>query len=323
MLIVIGVIIILLSLLIVGLNMAAKAAQKAHTHSLMTSLAQGLVRFKDDVGYYPPVLNADRVLLEGPLPGSSSYDEDIQDWYSWTSLAEYLIGYGSHREDGYGYDGNLPPIFDWDQEQPPTGIRHPRADGVWGATAFTGLVADRMRDSGGNYGSETAPHPFDQGKVYGPYLELEDRDLLGCLVLVAGEYVVRFQGEAGYDEDAPKVITDYWGEPIYYFRRNYPPGALAQSYRAMDYDLDGRPDPVRTLSDVFCLRPYELDIGADVDSAQITADDSGDRTTTYRLESAEFALFSRGADQVFDPLSRRDPDNSDEPNRDNIVEVGP
>lgn len=332
MLIVIGVIIILLSLLIVGLNMAAKAAQRAHTQSLMTSLAQGLVRFKDDIGYYPPVLNADRVLLEGPLPGSPSYDDEIQDWYSWTSLAEYLIGYGDHYEDGYGETGRGDP-WDWSCqppvdpppcESPITGIRHPRADGVWGATAFTGIVADRMKDGSGFIGTETAPHPFDQGKVYGPYLELEDRDLLGCLVLVSGEYVVRFQGEAGYDEDAPKVITDYWGERIYYFRRNYPPGALTQSYRAgVDYYGDPEPDPAPTLSDVFCLRPYDLDIGAGVDSALVMADDSGDRSTTYRLESGEFALFSRGADRVVDRLSRRDPGNADEPNRDNIVEVGP
>jgi hypothetical protein len=313
MLIVIGVIIILLSLLIVGLNMAAKAAQRAHTQSLMNSIAQGLVRFKDDIGYYPPVLYPNRALYENP--------DDIQEWYSYTTLAEYLIGYGPHREDGYGYDPGLPPNFDWDGEQPPTGIRHPRADGVWGATmgAGTGIVADRMRDASGNYGSEQVFSSFDQGKVYGPYIELQDEDVVGALVEVQPDvYEVRFPGEAGYDEDLPKAIADYWGEPIAFYRRPYPPGALTQSYRAIDYDLDGEPDSVPTLSNVFCLRPFAVEVGAEADT--VLTDGSGDTTTSFRLESAEFAVLSKGPDRGVDRAYRRDPD---ELNRDNIVEVGP
>jgi type II secretory pathway pseudopilin PulG len=316
MLIVIGVIIILLSLLIVALNMAAKAAQRAHTQSLMTAIAQGLVRFKDDIGYHPPVLvgNSDtddaqylRKLWEGPIPGSSSYNEDIQDWYSWTSLAEYLIGYDEGRYDGYG-DGPSTVYPGSEDELPPTGIRHPGPDGVWGA-GRDGLLIDR---------DPVPPSSGGPARVYGPYLQLEDASLLGALVQEAGEWVVRFPGEAAYDEDAPKVITDYWGEPISYYRRNYPPGALTQSYRPIDYNDDGVPDRVPTLSDVFCLRSFAVDVGAAADST--IPDESGDTTTVYRLESAEFALLSLGPDRDAHREYRRDPE---ELNRDNIVEVGP
>jgi len=309
MLIVIGVIIILLSLLIVGLNLAAKTAQKAHTQSLMTSMAQALVRFKDDIGYYPPVLNAQRELIEGPVPGLNSYRTLVQDWYSFTSPAEYLIGYDEGRYDGYGEGPNSPASAG---EMPPTGIRHPGPDGVWGAGP-NAILQDR---------DPVPPASGGTAHVYGPYLELDNERLLGSLFEVQpGEYELRFPGEAGYDEDAPKVIADYWGEPIYYYRRVYLAGTLSQSYRPVVSPGGGAPAQVPTLSDVFCLRAYEILPGGAANGD--LADESDDTTTTVRLESAEFALFSKGPDRVFDAQSRRDPGKADEPNRDNIVEVGP
>jgi type II secretory pathway pseudopilin PulG len=309
MLIVIGVIIILLSLLIVGLNLAAKMAQKAHTQSLMTSMAQALVRFKDDIGYYPPVLNADRAMREIPVPGLNLYRTRVQEWYSFTSPAEYLIGYDEGRYDGYGEGPNSPASAG---EMPPTGIRHPGPDGVWGAGRPDAILQDR---------DPVPPASGGTAQVYGPYLELDNERLLGSrLEVQPGQYELRFPGEPGYDEDAPKVIADYWGEPVYYFRRVHLVGALTQSYRPVVAPGEP-PAPVPTLSDVFCLRPYEILPGGAANGD--LADESDDTTTTVRLESAEFALFSKGPDRVFDAQSRRDPEKADEPNRDNIVEVGP
>ncbi|MFB3139056.1 MAG: type II secretion system protein, partial [Phycisphaerales bacterium] len=54
LLIVIAVIIVLLSIVIVAVNAATRTAQSASTLTLMNSMKQALVRFKADIGYYPP-----------------------------------------------------------------------------------------------------------------------------------------------------------------------------------------------------------------------------------------------------------------------------
>lgn len=301
MLVVIAVIIVLLSLLFVALNIAGRTAQSARTQALMQSISQSLVQFKTDVGYLPPVLDNDREYVEllgnDRLPGTN---DDVKahtpNYRSVTSLADYLIGYGPGSMDGYGYAAQ--------NESPATGIRTPGADGVWGATT----------SASGNR------NPPLEGKVYGPYLELGDERLLGSLT-ASGR--VAFPGEGDYDPDAPKVIADYWGEPIYYFRQPSPPGVLGQSFRGgIDYNRNGTIDASDrpTLSDVFYLRPYELDPGAATDRIGVPDETGVDTTTSYTLEAAEFAIFSAGPDRAFDPDYRVDPDLL---NADNIVEVGP
>lgn len=310
MLIVIAIIILLLSLLIVGLNRATKSAQSARTQGLLTAISQGLVQFEGDVGYYPPVLDADRELLYGPDIdlSDSAYSSAAQDWYSLTSLAEYLVGYGDRPQDGYGRVATPGILI---SEEPFTGIRHPGPDGVWGAG--TGSIA--MRD------------PINDGKVFGPYLELDDDRLLASID-DAGQ--ISLPGEAGYDAEDPKVILDFWGEPIQYFRRNYPPGGITQSYRATDRDLDGAPDAAPTLSDVIRLRPFDIPPGRAKDTRFGDHSAASDPTTTYELDSAEFALFSSGPDRAYEKLVRADlpgydgdPEEGDELNRDNLVEAGP
>ena len=61
MLIVIAVIVVLLSLLITGLNIATRASQSANSRVLMQSIRQSIIRFRDDIGYYPPVLDGERL----------------------------------------------------------------------------------------------------------------------------------------------------------------------------------------------------------------------------------------------------------------------
>ncbi|MCH6550841.1 MAG: type II secretion system protein, partial [Planctomycetes bacterium] len=153
LLIVVAMIIVLLSMLIVAVNAANRTSQRANTRFLMNSLKQALVSFKDDVGYYPPVLDDDRNLMEAPPPTPpSDYESEVQNWFSRTSLADYLIGYGPEKEDGYGRLN--------DQTQPAPGIRHPGPDGVWMATV----------NGNGSLGSRNLGSGESFGKVYGPYL---------------------------------------------------------------------------------------------------------------------------------------------------------
>jgi hypothetical protein len=170
------------------------------------------------------------------------------------------------------------------------------------------------------------------GQVYGPYLDLKDeRMLAGVKAVEGGESLydsqgylkVVFPGENGYDPNNPKVLVDYWGNPIRYYRRLYSPGDLRSPYRRMDLSLA---EP--TLSDVFLLRPFAVDPGNAIDGP--IGDFGGDTTTTTSLNSAEFALFSAGPDRFFNPdLRYDDPDDpgndrgTDLFNEDNIVELGP
>jgi type II secretory pathway pseudopilin PulG len=358
LLIVIAIIIMLMGILIVAINAATRTAQGANTRSLMASLKQGLARFRGDFGYLPPVLgdpsptvltaedhdlrklfdprgsdlqwdagSGDDILPEGPDETlNGDYAANVQEWYSVTTLTDYLLGYGHHYQDGYGYVPPDPGPESWLDEKPPLGIRTPGQDGVWGATVYgaaDGALADRMQGASDN---------LDIGQVYGPYVDLKDERMLASVKAVEGTeplydaqgYLkVVFPGENGYDADNPKVFVDYWGNPIRYYRRLYAPGDLRSPYRRLDRT---RPEP--TLSDVFLLRPFRVDPGNAIDAP--FADAGGDTTTTAALNSAEFALFSAGPDRFFNPdLRYDDPDDpgntrgTDLFNEDNIVELGP
>ncbi len=308
----VAMIIVLLSILIVAVNAANRTSQRANTRFLMNSLQQGLVSFKDDVGYYPPVLDDHRDLLDvPPPPPASGYELEVQDWFSQTSLADYLIGYGDDQQDGYG-------AID-DTTKPAPGIRHPGTDGVWMATVNGGADGTlEFRNLG-------AGNPF--GKVYGPFLELKEKRLLASTdgkTDSFGILNVFFPGDRDYNEDDPKVIVDYWSRPIRYYRRPYPPGALNASYRL----VAGVIDPVPTLAEVFLLRPFTMKPGTEADS--YLGDAAGDTSVTLALKTAEFALFSSGPDRALNAELRYDDRNNPAnvletsfSNQDNIVELGP
>ena len=338
LLIVTAMIILLLSILVVAVNRASRTSQITNTRALMNAIGQSLERFKEDVGYYPPVLgdltptefdpvNHDfrklfdprgEDLIEGTpddiLPNSPDYAVNVQQWYSYTSLAEYLLGYGEGRQDGYGAGPNSPS---YDLETPPIGIRDPGTDAVWGATL------------GGGGGTLSERSPPLEGKRIGPYLQLKDERLLAS---TNGDFdqddnlIVFFAGEGGYDPNHPKVITDYWGRPIRYYRTVYKPGAIKYPFRA-----PGLGGFTPTLADVFVLRPWEVKSGAESDSTIL--DFLDDPTASYELKTAAFALFSPGPDRSQDATTRFDAfDNPDVDgdgdgisgeNEDNIVEVGP
>lgn len=318
----------------------------ADTTSRLTSLKMATIRFRDDIGYLPAVLDMNRHLStfpEFPTLNAGSpqtqYRYTNQAWYSITSPAEFLLGYGNRIEDGYGrVPGSLQPDPDF-TEVPRFGIRHPSMDGVWRATdifAVTGLglLSDRQ--------------PSDRGKLYGPYLNTTDDQMYGRIAFdgvdpkvdpITGQIKVFYPGDPDYDINQPMVIVDSWGAPIRFYRTIYPSptdpdapetGISRVFPQSTVYD---RPK----LSDFFVLRPFNFKPENVIDG---TLPDfrngvdvqGGDTSTSFELQTGEFAYFSSGPDLQSNDYIRADvlgidgntgDAATDEVNEDNIVEIGP
>ena len=348
LLVTISIIVILISMLTLALTEARTAAQIAETNNRLITLKKATIRFKDDIGYYPAVLNNNRHLAYIPdFPGTSNntpqqeYRGQVQDWYSITSPAEYLIGYGNQLQDGYG---RVTGSTIGESEVPGFGIRHPGLDGVWrgtdvfaldGQSSGQGLIEDR--------------DPSVRGKLYGPYLELEDSQMFGRIAFdldgnviedpVTGELKVFYPGDADYDTDNPMVIVDVWGSPIRYYRSIYPqhnePTMPKTGIAKMfpQSNLYDRP----TMSDYFVLRPFDFSPEHVVDASfgDFSEGDTsltGDTSTSIDLQAGQFAYFSAGPDKqannnlradVLGVLGNTGEDATDEVNKDNIVEICP
>lgn len=314
LLITVAIIVLLLSLLIVSVSYARRTAQVTGTRSLMASIARALVQFEKDHGYFPPVLREfnggtePRAYSPPPnLPSATNpllgaYRLSMQSWYSVVSLPEFLLG---NADGGPGLG---------------RGIYAPGPDGVWGgATDWDGggwSVADRR--------------PATRGPVFGPYLEIPSARMLGSFAGydADGRPLAALPGEAAYDETAPRVIVDVWGSPLQYFRRLFPPGAPGATWGAgTDNNADGTIndlDAQPRLSDIFRLRPWSVSSSETV-TARVPDFLNNDTTTSRRLESASFAIFSPGPDRLYSSNRRRDdlPAGGPGYNEDNIVEVGP
>ena len=294
-----------------------------------------------------------RDLLAPPFGSSNSgalqnddYRE-LQGYFSLTSLPEYLLGYGDRRFDGYGFVATdsqpIPPLTTSNdpgspgyqqgyKEYPSLGFRSPGLDGFWNATLNPRFASggndpnlrgvgfpDRNPDdlgvasfTGGNLTSMP-------GRVYGPYLDVSDPSVLGevrelSIVDQGGNGVqqvwerVLLPGDGDYGQGVPpKVFLDYWGNPIRFYAR--PP---------RDLRSPGVLDDRYTLADVVALRPQSFAEGSTNESAW--ADANGDTSTSRSLISAEYALFTPGADGRSDDERRIDPEDY---NIDNLMEVGP
>jgi len=192
------------------------------------------------------------------------------------------------------------------------------------------------------------------GKSYGPYIEIENEQMLGRIVLdsngnamvdpITKEPAVFYPGDPEYDLESPMVLVDSWGSPIRYYRRVYP---FRNQLRPPDAGINrmtesgiarvfpptaeyGRP----TLSDYIVLRPFnftENHVVASLDDYSVPGSE-GDRATSQVLQTGTFAYFSPGADlqlnqriraDIFGLLGNSDDDATEEYNADNIVEVGP
>jgi type II secretory pathway pseudopilin PulG len=340
LLVVIAVVIILIGILLVALQAATRASQRANTGALLQAIQKGMIEFKDVVGYLPPVLgpedlspgavaDLDEFRSYRPPPSATDdlsvtqdeYADAIQDWYSYTSIAEYLIGYGPEDEDGADR----------------AGLRSPQADGYWGVASSVGDLAECAGTGPGTLaarrcflGQSSLSTSLRNGKIFGPFLELRDERLLGAINGVddQDEPIIVFPGEAGYNDALPKVVVDYWGKPIRYFRTLYRQGSLNLPYRGFEIDPNsGQQVPMKdppTLADVFILRPWEVPVGAGATS--VYQDAVGDTTTSNELKHAQFALFSSGQDRQLHDDVRRDTQPDPGPfsggfNEDNLIEV--
>jgi len=359
LLVTISIIVVLVSTLALALSSARTAAQVAETQSRLTALKNATMRFKDDVGYYPAVLDTRRnvksfPVFPGPITGAPQgmYRYQAQDWYSISSPAEFFVGYGDREQDGYGKitDINDPDYAAALEEMPRFGIRHPSMDGVWRATD----VWARAGSTG--QGLMTERVPSTRGELIGPYLEIENDQMYGRLIPdadgnpmvdpITGQTKVFYPGDPELEpysaverQALTMVIVDTWGSPIRYYRPRYPVSSdpnlpltgISRVYpQSNNFD---RP----TLSDYIVLRPYDFQPDKVIDGTisdfmngiDIT---SGDRSTTIELQAGQFAYFSAGPDKQSNDYIRADiyglPGNLDanatqEVNEDNIVEIGP
>ena len=331
LLVVLAIIALLVGLLIVAVGGARSTAMSATTQARMGAMAQAVARFEADTGYLPPLLDNDRAGLDGleltNRPGSDgpAYLERMQGWYSYTSPAEYLLGYGTSLQDGH--DG--------------LGLRRPGEDGFWDAARVNGVAQlDGRRPP---QGPASAAFSQSRGAVLGPYLEINDEQMIGALGGDAsgwdgsidpatGQPHVFFPGDMKYDSEAPKVIVDAWGTPIRYYRINHPAGNPAGRHgagyvppghegTAPSYTPDWTWTP--SLSEYIALRPYDIapddavtwmfhDEGGTawgdflpVGSGS-NGDPFGDPTTTGMLMTGRFAFFSAGKDRRVYPWARVD-----------------
>ena len=345
LLVVIAIVVLLLGTLFVAINAASKRAQVAKTQFLMNTISSGLAQFNTDFGYLPPVLGRkdgsapasgfarDVVRLNDAVVNGPNGIAQQQNWYSYTTLADYLLGYGHRGEDGYGIQrvngaasGQISePGF---KEAPPFGIRSPGADGCWGAidAPQPNLVNFKGYYRARNPGRAALPPPVTgtgwnaqvvEGRVYGPYIDQIDERLLGGLTGfdASGRPIILTRDQIGttpnaVDFDArPKCILDYWGEPIAYYRTPYGGDDLRSNVPAPD---GGYLD----LGDVFCLREWEIDSSEQSAGA---VDANGDNSSSASMKGAVFALLSRGGDRAYDRTVRRD---ASEFNKDNVVQAG-
>ncbi len=333
LLVALGIVAVLAALTVVAVNVARGQARKAQAVSLMQSLVQGTVSFEQDHGFHPPLLDGGRneILLPDPVLRASSPDdwrEEIYDRHSVTSAAEYLLGYGTWVEDGFGFDPDENFGGDADDAEVPTlGIRSPGAGGFWGAPDVDGdgveLAERRLSLSGNDGGVARRPENGFPSRVYGPYLDLRGDDAVGVTDGTqdpeTGQYRVLFPGDPGYDDTLPRVIADPWGNAIQYMRLPYATGAPGVRLGPGDYDGDGVADGAPSLSDWVRLRPWDMEVGEAVDGIP---DASGSTTTSPVLQSGRFAYFSPGPDGIYAPRSNDVRIDETESNRDNLVEVG-
>ena len=339
LLVVVGIIVTLVGLLIVAVSRSAKASQEASTRSLMATVSRGLTQFRTDLGYLPPVLGYPssgpssegtvgylRDLVLPPTSSASPSSQQVavlQSYYSMTSMIEYLLGPGGRDQDGFGAVGIPLGGTAGMKEMPPVGIRSPLKDGVWGAfsnprTGSTGALGNFSRRNlpQGN-GANTSTLPNVSGRSLGPYLELKDGSLLGAIVGSdsSGLPIVARAGDNNWRSDAPKVLLDYYGQPIRYYRRGYSDGD-PRRVGGKQVGGGGGVGIGWDLSDIFVLRPQRFAPNTEVDGLP---DGNGDSTTSRLLQMSDFALFSSGPDQLANFGVRADAAGL---NADNVVEVG-
>jgi len=287
-----------------------------------------------------------------------NYRSQIQGWYSITTPADFFLGYGDQIDDGFGrVAGADSTHLSWG-EMPRMGIRHPGIDGVWRGTDIhldidpfatpsgNGLRVDR-RTQASVFGEAQA-----SGKIFGPYLDVNNDQMLGRILVnqqtgvaeldpVTNTIKVYYPGEPGYDIDQPMVVVDSWGTPFRYYRPLYPfvepniDGDLRMQIGVSKSYPPSNSYIMPTLSDYIVLRPFDFPTDKVIDGFFRDFRDgnvvTGDTSTSIELQTGQFAYFSSGPDKKTNDLIRADVAGlpgqmdleTDEFNKDNMIEVGP
>ena len=362
LLVTITLIVILVSAMVLGMNSARTAAQIAETTSRLMALKQATVWFKEEIGYLPPVLDDQRNLMSVGIAGDplqfpplatsgneENYRSQIQGWYSITSPADFFLGYGNQNDDGFGRVGVDSAHPSWG-EMPRMGIRHPGIDGVWRGTDIH-LYIDPLATPSGN-GLRVDRRTQASGKIFGPYLDVNNDQMLGRILLnqqtgeaeldpVTNTIKVYYPGEPGYDIDQPMVVVDSWGTPFRYYRPLYPfvepniDGDLRMQIGVSKSYPPSNSYIMPTLSDHIVLRPFDFPSDKVIDGFFPDFRDgnvvTGDTSTSIELQTGQFAYVSSGPDKKTNDWIRADVAGlpgqmnleTDEFNKDNMVEVGP
>lgn len=248
LLVVVGVIVTLLAIGLTAGNAALTSAKRSATERLLQTVSQGLDQFKADHGYYPPLLNPDPAgtelgaLVSESLPDAfsgSSQDPVLRANYrSDLSLTAYLIGVGDLNEDDREeYAANQPNLDDGVNGP---GLRAPGPDKSWGGA--------RERAQGPQTQASDPPLPPQDGRVYGPYVNLANTKALKRLA-VADE-----TADSLHHLENMFVIVDRWGNEIRYYRHlptgtaNLPsldavPAELLQADAAKQFSGSGQSVP--------------------------------------------------------------------------------
>lgn len=202
LLVVIAIIALLVGMLLVGINKVRSKGEQTNTEQLMRSMDIGLSAFKEDHGFYPPLLD-DTVSPQAtndlyPYPNDRARDLD---YYSTLSLAPYLLGVGDLNGDGNVDD-------DYDDGLAGLGMRTPTADRSWGYT-YRGQSGTGRRAYWQAQEKDVNGEDVVTGQTYGPYIEVDADGQLGFAHNRAGDKL---------DSPARYAILDYWGRPIRYYR---------------------------------------------------------------------------------------------------------
>jgi len=201
MMVTIAIIALLVSLVVVAGGRIRGLADEREARQALASVKTGIEQFKDNFGYYPPLLD-DRPADDSFLSIVSDEDElEEVGYYSTLTLVPYLVGIGDINLDGVpDLDGRGEDDFDDGRDGP--GFRDPGRDKSWG-----GAIDAEDRERYWRAYEQTSEDEELTGKVTRPLVELND----------AIRPAVDRNGDP-IEEHYLFQFTDPWERPIRYYR---------------------------------------------------------------------------------------------------------